>query len=66
MAEQLLSAQEVSRRVKWNLITVYTKAKAGMIPGVVRFGKSVRFRESVIEGWLSKGDRGPSQRARSR
>ena len=52
MSEQLLSAGEVARRVGWNLVTVYTKAKAGQIPGVVRLGKSLRFRESVIESWL--------------
>jgi len=52
MSEQLLSASEVARRVGWNLVTVYTKAKVGQIPGVVRLGKSLRFRESVIEAWL--------------
>ena len=52
MAERLLSADDVAHLIGWNTVTVYKKAKGGKIPGTVRFGKCVRFRESDIDAWL--------------
>ncbi len=55
MAEQLLSAGDVANLAGWHLVTVYRKARSGEIPGVVRLGYSLRFKESVIDAWLKGG-----------
>ena len=55
MSERLLSASDVARRLGWCMATVYKRAKTGEIPGAVRLGNRVQFRESFIESWL-KGE----------
>jgi excisionase family DNA binding protein len=52
MLERLISASEVARRGGWHNVTIYQWAKTGKIPGVVRFGRQLRFRESEIDRWF--------------
>jgi excisionase family DNA binding protein len=58
MAENLLLAEEVADLARYHLMTVYKKARAGEIPGVVKHGRSLRFRESAIEAWLESLEQG--------
>lgn len=51
-AENLLLAEEVADRARYHLMTVYRKARAGEIPGLVKLGRNLRFKESAIETWL--------------
>jgi len=53
--EKLISALEVAYRTDLHPATIYRKALRGEIPGLVRLGKTVRFKESAIQAWL-KGE----------
>ena len=57
MEEQLLSVAEVATLLRWRASTIYRKAATGKIPGSVKLGGSVRFRQSVIEGWIAGSGR---------
>jgi excisionase family DNA binding protein len=50
--ERMLSAGNLADLTGWHVMTVYRKAAAGEIPGRIKLGKSVRFRESKIIEWL--------------
>jgi excisionase family DNA binding protein len=52
MIDRLISAGDLAYRTGWHLMTVYRKAKRGEIPGLVKLGKSVRFKESAVQKWL--------------
>ena len=52
MSERLLSVQALSDLTGWSPFTVYRKSRTGEIPGRVKLGSSLRFRESVIDNWL--------------
>jgi excisionase family DNA binding protein len=54
--ERLVSALEVAYRAGLHPATIYRKASKGEIPGLVKLGKTVRFKESAVELWL-KGDK---------
>jgi excisionase family DNA binding protein len=53
--DRLISALEVAYRASLHPATIYRKALRGEIPGLVRLGKTVRFKESEIDAWL-KGE----------
>jgi excisionase family DNA binding protein len=52
--ERLISALEVAYRASLHPATIYRKALRGEIPGLVKLGKTVRFKESEIEKWLNE------------
>jgi excisionase family DNA binding protein len=52
MPERMISVQEIAHLTGWHLMTVYRKAASGEIPGRVKLGRSVRFKESTITEWL--------------
>jgi len=52
--DRALKAKEVERLSGFDRMTIYRKAREGLIPGLIRFGpKTIRFRESAIRKWLS-------------
>ena len=51
--ERLISALEVAYRTGLHPATIYRKASRGEVPGLVRLGKTVRFKEFDIEAWLN-------------
>ena len=51
--DRLISALEVAYRADLHPATIYRKALRGEIPGLVKLGKTVRFKESEIEKWLN-------------
>jgi len=53
--DRLISALEVAYRADLHPATIYRKALRGEIPGLVKLGKTVRFKESAVEAWL-KGE----------
>ena len=53
--QRLISVLEVAYRANLHPATIYRKALRGEIPGLVRLGRTVRFKESDIEAWL-KGE----------
>lgn len=55
MIEQMVSVGELARITGLHEQTIYRKARDGEIPGAVKLGRSVRFRESAINGWLNGG-----------
>jgi len=52
MSERLLSVKTLSDLTGWSPFTVYRKSRKGEIPGRVKLGSSLRFRESEIDIWL--------------
>lgn len=52
MSERFLKVDDLAARTKWKPGTIYKKAAAGEIPGRVKLGYSLRFRESEIDAWL--------------
>lgn len=54
MVERLLSVHDVSALTGWSPFTIYRKAASGDIPGRVKLGFSLRFRESKIKEWLRR------------
>lgn len=51
--ERLLSVKDVARLTGWSPLTIYNKSLAGEIPGKVKLGVSLRFRESDVQIWLN-------------
>ncbi len=54
MPDRFLSVQDLSALVRWSPFTIYRKSRLGEIPGRVKLGSSLRFRESEIQEWLRK------------
>ena len=52
MTERLLSVHDLSEITGWSPLTIYKKAASGEIPGRIKLGFSLRFKESEIEAWL--------------
>jgi excisionase family DNA binding protein len=57
MADEILTADEVGRRLCLSKGHVYELARAGEIPHV-RIGKNVRFRWSSVEAWFAANESG--------
>ena len=55
MLEPLLTADEVGRLLSMSRIAVYTAAQRGLLPGVVRIGRRLRFRSSDIRRLIETG-----------
>ncbi len=49
--EALLTAKEVARYLRLDVQTVYRLASSGALPRI-KIGGSLRFKKSVIDGWL--------------
>jgi len=49
--QELLTVEQVALLSQYNPQTVYRKAQKGEIPGMVRFGRGIRFRRSQVLGW---------------
>jgi excisionase family DNA binding protein len=52
VSEPLIEAEEVAEMIGMGSDWVYAEARANRIPHI-RLGRSVRFRRSSIEAWLS-------------
>ena len=52
MIDRMFSVDEVARITGWHPMTIYRKGTLGEIPGRLKLGRNVRFRESAIEQWL--------------
>lgn len=49
--QELLTVEQVALLSQYNPQTIYRKAQKGEIPGMVRYGRGIRFRRSVVLGW---------------
>ena len=49
--QELLTVEQVALLSQYNPQTVYRKAQKGEIPGMVRYGRGIRFRRSAVLGW---------------
>jgi excisionase family DNA binding protein len=61
--ERLVSALEMAYRAGLHPATIYRKAAKGEIPGLVKLGKTVRFKESAVQSWL-KGEKAKTEAER--
>ncbi len=52
--KQFLTAQELSKLLRIPKRSIYKFASDGLIPGTLRIGKHWRFREDVVENWISE------------
>lgn len=52
---KLLKVDEVSQRLDVPKSTIYEWGRTGRIPGVVRLGRTMRFRGDALEAWLQAG-----------
>ena len=50
--EPLLTVTELAAWLRKDRVTVYKSAKRGLIPGRIKLGGSVRFKESAIREWI--------------
>jgi excisionase family DNA binding protein len=50
--ERLISALEIAYRTGLHPATIYRKASRGEIPGLVKLGKTTRFKEWAVQRWL--------------
>lgn len=50
--DKLLSVEQLATLTGWRPFTIYKKSAAGEIPGKVKLGRSLRFRESAVAAWL--------------
>jgi excisionase family DNA binding protein len=55
--ERFITAEDIVYQTGWHLMTVYRKAKNGEIPGAVKLGRALRFRQSEVEAWLKRTSR---------
>ena len=58
----LLTVPQVARLLGMSAKAIYHRAERGQLPGVVRVGRSLRFRRAELVGSLSEG-RGLSPKA---
>lgn len=49
--QELLTVEQVALLAQYTPVTVYRKVKDGTIPGVIRFGRTIRFHRDVILAW---------------
>jgi len=50
--ERFLTVEDLARITGWRPFTIYKKSAKGEIPGRVKIGHSLRFKQSEIEAWL--------------
>ena len=55
--KEFLSVEEVSLLLTIHPVTIYKKAMKNQVPGMVRFGRTPRFRRVVVlKDWPRKSD----------
>ncbi len=61
--EKLLTVDELATLMQQHRMTIYRRSREGGIPGRVKLGGAVRFRESAIRQWIRESEqRGDEQR----
>lgn len=54
----LITAKKAAKMLSISLPYVYVLADRGIIPGVVKMGRSVRFRKEDFDKWINAGCEG--------
>ena len=54
---ELLTVEDLSKKLKVPMRTVYLFAQKGKIPGAFKFGRHWRFRLDMIEEWIEEQTR---------
>lgn len=52
--QEFLTVEQVALIAQYDPQTVYRKAQRGEIPGLKRFGRSLRFKSAVVFAWASR------------
>lgn len=52
-AQELLTVEQAALLSQYNPQTIYRKAQRGQVPGMVRFGRGIRFQRSIFLGWAT-------------
>lgn len=52
---QLLTVQEVAQRLRVTEHSLYSWIRRGLVPGVVRLGRSIRLRSAEVDRWIDAG-----------
>jgi len=55
--KKLMSQDTLANRLDVSIWTVWKLRKLGVLPPAVRIGKSLRWREEVIESWIAENER---------
>lgn len=50
-AHELLTVEQVALLTQYSEKSIYRKAALGEIPGIVRFGRGLRFDRTIVLGW---------------
>ncbi len=53
-AQELLTVNQLALLTQYNPQTIYRKAMRGEIPGLVRYGRGIRFIRSLALSWGQK------------
>lgn len=54
--DALLTAEQVAPTFKLHVRTVQDMARRGELPGVVYFGRALRFKRALVVAWLSRDE----------
>lgn len=52
-ASEWMTAQELAPRIGCSMKALYARVDRGSIPGVLKLGRSLRFKRDVIEHWIA-------------
>lgn len=62
----ILKAEEVAQLLRINRKTLYEAVQRGEVPGVIRIGRSLRFRRYAVLMWLGQGRLIPDNQGKTR
>lgn len=51
---ELITVNQVALLSQYDPQTIYRKAKRGEIPGLIRWGRGIRFNKLAILGWVKR------------
>ena len=54
--DKFYTPEELAALLKLHRMTIYRRSLNGEIPGRIKVGGAVRFRQSAIDRWLRRGD----------
>ena len=52
--QELLTVEQLALLSQYNPQTIYRKAQRGEIPGLIRFGRGIRFKRAVVLAWAQE------------
>jgi len=64
-SSELITVNQLALMSQYDPQTIYRKAKRGEIPGIVRYGRSIRFKRVVALAWGQRSETARDLRPRT-